>query len=93
MHDLADARIRGSRIDEANARVTIDIEDAAGRKASLVFDGARSLDRVAESLKMAARPGGNLVLHWKPAAPGNTFLYLMDGVVSIWSQKLTVENE
>ena len=92
MIDLADAHIRGSRIDAGNARVVIDIEDAAGRRASLVFDGARSLERVAESLKMAQKPGASLVLHWQPAAPGNTFLYLMDGVVSIWSQQLTIEN-
>jgi hypothetical protein len=96
---IADARIRASRIDPSGARVVIDIDflqdpdDTKRRRASLVFEGARSLERVADSLKLAAAPGASTVLHWQPCAPGNTFLYLMDGVISIWAQALRIEVE
>jgi hypothetical protein len=91
--DLRDARIVEARIDEAAGTVTIEVAPAGGsKKVELFFEGVRSLPLVAQGLKLARGPGAGNILDWKPAfSGGNTFIYLLDGVISIWSQRLSVK--
>jgi hypothetical protein len=85
--DLQDARVRGARFDEATGIVTIEVILAGGKPASLVFEGVRASPHFAEMLKL-----GGVVLDWKPSAgPGNTHIYLLDGVITLRADKLSVK--
>jgi hypothetical protein len=85
--DLQDARIRRARFDKAAGIVTIEIVLAGGKPASLVFEGVHASPHIAEMLKL-----GGLVLDWKPSAgPGNTHIYLLDGVITLRADKLSVK--
>jgi hypothetical protein len=65
----------------------IDVTLAGGKRASLVFEGVRPSPHIAQMLKL-----GGTILHCKPSAgPGNTHIYLMDGVITIRAEKLTVK--
>ena len=86
MIDLQDARIRRARFDEVAGVVTIDVTLAAGAAASLVFEGVRASPHIAEMLRL-----GGTVLDWKPCeGPGNTHIYLLDGVITLRADRLTV---
>jgi hypothetical protein len=42
-------------------------------------------------LQLANAPGAGTILDWAPSwKPGNTHIYLLDGVISIRAEKLTV---
>jgi hypothetical protein len=85
--DLQDARVRGARFDEEAAVVTIDVTLADGRDAALVFEGVRASPHIASMLEL-----GGAVLDWKPSpGPGNTHIYLMDGVITLRAEKLSVK--
>ena len=88
--DLRDARIIDARIEE-EGRVILRLRLPDGARKLLRFEGVRSLPVVEQSLKLAKRHGGATILDWKPAAPGNTFIYLLDGVVSVWAERLMLE--
>ena len=86
MIDLQDARIRRARFDEAAGVVTIDVRLAGGGAASLVFEGVRPSPHIAAMLKL-----GGTVLDWKPSEGcGNTHIYLLDGVITLRADRLTV---
>jgi hypothetical protein len=95
--DLNDAKILSTQLDEAAGSVTIEVALAGSgkrKKATLLFEGVRSLPIVAESLKLAANPHAGNVLDWTPSPQsGNTFIYLLDGVISIWAQRLSVTEQ
>jgi hypothetical protein len=66
--------------------------DAAPKKLELLFEGVRSLPIVAQGLKLAENPRAGNILDWTPSfSSGNTFIYLLDGVISIWAQRLSVK--
>lgn len=86
MIDLQDARLRRARFHEATGTVTIDVSLAGGGAATLVFEGVRASPHIAEMLKL-----GGTVLDWKPSeGPGNTHIYLLDGVITLRADRLTV---
>jgi hypothetical protein len=96
--ELQDARIRSGRFDEQSGCVSIELDlresRATGRqkRAVLVFEGVRPSPHIAETLKLANHARAGNVLHWAPSwKAGNTFIYLMDGVISIWAQRLSVK--
>jgi hypothetical protein len=67
--------------------VTIQVALPTGKKASLIFEGVRASPHLAEMLKL-----GGTILDWKPSAgPGNTHIYLMDGVITLRAEKLSVK--
>jgi hypothetical protein len=85
--DLQDAKIRSARFDEQAGIVTIEVGLPKGKQAELVFEGVRPSPHIAEMLKL-----GGTILDWKPSAgPGNSHLYLMDGVITVWAEKLSVK--
>jgi hypothetical protein len=85
--ELQEARIRGARFDEETGVVTIDVELATKERASLVFEGVRPSPHLAPMLKLRGA-----ILDWKPSTgPGNTHLYLLDGVITLYAQKLSVK--
>ena len=87
MIDLQEARIQGARFDEAAGVVTIDVMLYTKKRASIVFEGVRPSPHIAPMLKL-----GGTILDWKPSAgPGNTHLYLLDGVITLYAQKLSVK--
>ena len=78
--------MRRARFDEAAGVVTIDLTLAAGGAVSLVFEGVRASPHIAEMLRL-----GGTVLDWKPSeGPGNTHIYLLDGVISLRAERLSV---
>jgi hypothetical protein len=93
--DLHDAKILRTQVDEESACVSIEVRlPQKGKTATLVFEGVRSLPLVAESLKLAGGHDAGNVLDWKPAfQDGNTFIYLLDGVISLWAQRLTIKEK
>lgn len=87
MIDLQDARIQRAGFDEDAGVVTIEVVLETKQRVSLVFQGVRPSPHIAPMLKL-----GGTVLDWKPSAgPGNTHLYLMDGVITLHAQKLSVK--
>jgi len=85
--DLQEARIQGARFDEEAGVVTIDVFLPSKERASLVFEGVRPSPHIAPMLKLRGT-----ILDWKPSAgPGNTHLYLLDGVITLYAQKLSVK--
>ena len=87
MTDLQDARIRSARFDDKEGVVTIEVSLASGKPASLVFEGVRASPHIAEMLKL-----GGAILDWKPSTgPGNSHIYLMDGVITLRAEKLSVK--
>jgi len=85
--DLHDARIRRARLDDAMGTVTIEVTLASGKDATLSFEGVRASPHLAKMLKL-----GGSILDWKPSAgPGNTHIYLMDGVITLRAEKLAVK--
>jgi hypothetical protein len=78
--------MRRARFDEAAGVVTIDVALAGGGTATLVFEGVRASPHISEMLKL-----GGTVLDWKPSeGPGNTHIYLLDGVITLRADRLTV---
>lgn len=87
MIDLHDARIRSARLDDGTGTVTIEVTLVSGKDAILIFEGVRPSPHIAEMLKL-----GGTILDWKPSTgPGNTHIYLMDGVMTIRAEKLSVK--
>ena len=87
MIDLQDAKIISARFDEAAGVITIAAELADKRAVRLVFEGVRPAPHIAPMLKLDGS-----ILDWKPAAgPGNTHIYLMDGVITIRAERLSVK--
>jgi hypothetical protein len=85
--DLQDARIHRAAFDEGSGVVTIELVLATKERVSLMFEGVRPAPHIAAMLKL-----GGTILDWKPSAgPGNTHLYLMDGVITLYAQKLSVK--
>jgi hypothetical protein len=85
--DLQDAKILSARFDEAAGVITIAAELADKRAVRLVFEGVRPAPHIAPMLKL-----GGSILDWKPAAgPGNTHIYLMNGVITIRAERLSVK--
>jgi hypothetical protein len=85
--DLEEARIQGARFDEEAGVVTIDVLLHSKERASIVFEGVRPSPHIAPMLKLRGT-----ILDWKPSAgPGNTHLYLLDGVITLYAQKLSVK--
>jgi hypothetical protein len=85
--DLQDARIQRAGFDEDAGVVTIEVVLETKQRVSLVFQGVRPAPHIAAMLKL-----GGTILDWKPSAgPGNTHLYLMDGVITLHAQKLSVK--
>jgi hypothetical protein len=85
--DLRDARINRSVFDEARGVVTIELTLATKKTMSLVFDGVRPSPHIGPMLKL-----GGTILDWKPSSgPGNTHIYLMDGVITLHAQRLSVK--
>jgi hypothetical protein len=96
--DLHDARIHRGHVDHETGCVTLSIayrENPASHKltqASLVFEGVRSLPIVADLLARYANPKAGNVISWTPSPQsGNTFIYMLDGVISIWAERLTLQ--
>ena len=91
MRDLHDARIRSARLDDKLGTVTIEVTLASGKDATLTFEGVRPSPHLAEALQLA-NPGAGRILDWAPSAgPGNTHIYLMDGVITLRAEKLAVK--
>jgi hypothetical protein len=85
--ELRDAQMRSARFDEEAGVITIEVTLASGKRASLIFEGVRPSPHIAGMLKL-----GGAILDWKPSAgPGNTHLYLMDGVITLRAEKLSVK--
>jgi hypothetical protein len=85
--DLRDARIQNAGFDEDAGVVTIEVVLASKKRVSLMFEGVRPSPHIAAMLKL-----GGTILDWKPSAgPGNTHIYLMDGVITLYAQKLSVK--
>jgi hypothetical protein len=85
--DLQDARIQRAGFDEHTGVVTIEVLLESRERVSLVFEGVRPSPHIAAMLKL-----GGTILDWKPSAgPGNTHVYLMDGVITLYAQKLSVK--
>jgi hypothetical protein len=96
--DLHEARIHRGHVDHETGCVTLSIafrENPASQKltqASLVFEGVRSLPIVADLLARYANPKAGNVISWTPSPQsGNTFIYMLDGVISIWADTLSVK--
>ncbi len=89
---VTDARITSARLDEGAGVVTIEIVLASGKPATLVFEGVRPSPYLAGMLELAGPKAGN-ILDWAPSeGPGNTHIYLMDGVITLRAEKLTVRS-
>ncbi len=87
MIDLHDARIRRAGFDEQGGVVTIEVLLQSKERISLLFEGVRASPHIAAMLKL-----GGTILDWKPSTgPGNTHIYLMDGVITLYAQKLSVK--
>lgn len=87
MTDLQDARIRSARFDEAAGIVTIDVTLPDAQPLSVVFEGVRPSPHIAPMLKL-----GGTILGWKPSVgPGNTHLYLMDGVITLRADRVVLK--
>jgi hypothetical protein len=85
--DLQDAKIVSAGFDEAAGVIRIAVSLPHRRELTLVFEGVRPSPHIAAMLKL-----GGTILDWKPSAgPGNTHLYLMDGVITIRAQRLSVK--
>lgn len=89
---VSEARITSARLDERAGVVTIEIVLASGKPATLVFEGVRPSPHLAAMLKLAGPQAGN-ILDWAPSAgPGNTHIYLLDGVITIRAEKLVLRS-
>jgi hypothetical protein len=84
--DLQDARIHRAAFDEGSGVVTIELVLATKKRVCLMFEGVRPSPHIAAMLKL-----GGTILDWKPSAgPGNTHIYLMDGVITLHAQRLSL---
>ena len=87
MIDLQDARIQRAELDEQTGIVTIEVILDSKERVSLMFEGVRPSPHIAAMLKL-----GGTILDWKPSAgPGNTHIYLMDGVITLHAQRLSLQ--
>ena len=87
MTDLQDARIRSARFDEAAGIVTINVTLPDARPLTVVFEGVRASPHIAPMLEL-----GGTILGWKPSTgPGNTHLYLMDGVITLRADRVVLK--
>jgi hypothetical protein len=85
--DLQDATLRGAQFDEEAGRVSLEVRLATKNAVCLVFEGVRPSPHIAPMLALRGS-----ILDWKPATgPGNTHIYLMDGVITLWAQRLSVK--
>jgi hypothetical protein len=84
---LQDARIRSARFDEAAGVVTIDVTLPDARPLTVLFEGVRPSPHIEPMLKL-----GGTILGWKPSAgPGNTHIYLMDGVITLRADRVVLK--
>ena len=87
MIDLQQAKLLDARFDERAGQVTLDVRLATKTRVSLVFEGVRASPHVAPMLTLRGS-----ILDWKPATgPGNTHIYLMDGVITLWAGRVCVK--
>ena len=87
MIDLQDAKIRSARFDEAAGVVTIDVTLPDAKPLSVVFEGVRPSPHIAPMLKL-----GGTILGWDPSTgPGNTHLYLLDGVITLRADRVVLK--
>jgi hypothetical protein len=85
--DLQDARVQRAGFDEDSGVVTIEVVLESKERVSLMFEGVRASPHITAMLEL-----GGTILDWKPSAgPGNTHIYLMDGVITLYAQKLSVK--
>ena len=86
MTNLQEATLRAARFDEHSGIVTLDVVLATKKPVSILFHGVRASPHLAPMLALRGS-----ILDWKPASgPGNTHIYLMDGVITLWSQAVSV---
>ena len=86
MIDLQEATLERARFDESTGEVTLEVVLATRKRVCVVFEGVRPSPHLAPMLAMRGS-----ILDWKPATgPGNSHLYLMDGVITLWARGVSV---
>ena len=92
--NLHDAQISGARIDYSKRTVAFELafyksEQAPRRtRAVLRFDGVSALSHIADFARLADNFKFGHVQYWVPeSGRGTTFIYLMDGAISITAKR------
>lgn len=97
--ELHDAVIQRTAIDYPKKTVQIDmayypepIHAKSRRNASILFEGVRSISHSADFAHLADNAGAGNINYWAPASKsGVTFIYLVNGVISIDARKVSVK--
>jgi hypothetical protein len=97
--ELHDAIIQRTTIDYPKKTAQIDmayypepIHAKTRRNASILFEGVRSISHSADFAHLADNARAGNINYWAPASKsGVTFIYLVNGVISIDAQKVSVK--
>jgi hypothetical protein len=97
--ELHDAIIQRTTIDYPSKTVQIEIayfpeplHAKRRRKASILFEGVRSISHSADFAHLADNAGAGNINYWAPASKsGVTFIYLVNGVISIDARQVSVK--
>ncbi len=97
--ELHDAIIRRTAIDCPKKSVQIHIayypepiHAKTRRSASILFEGVRSFSHSADFVHLADNAGAGNINYWAPASKsGVTFIYLVNGVISIDARRVSVK--
>jgi len=97
--ELHDAIIHRTAIDYPRKTVQIDIayypepvHAKTRRNASILFEGVRSISHSADFAHLANNASAGNINYWAPASKsGVTFIYLVNGVISVDARKVSVK--
>jgi len=96
--ELHDALLKKMDVDYVKNVVVVALEfyedvDAPCRKTALItFEGVESISKICSLERMNQNAGAGNVNYWVPSQPGGTtFIYLVDGCISLTAQRVSLE--
>jgi hypothetical protein len=96
--ELHDALIANTVIDYARKIVVIGVqyyekpEDKSRKPVNIVFEDVSGLSQISDLDAISKNTFAGHINHWVPVQRGTTFIYLVDGCISVTSSSVKIEN-
>ena len=95
--DLHDALVKSLNIDLAAKKVTIELDlyenrnEGQRKSATIIFNGVKSVNSICDLDRLLDNARSGNVCYWSPSQfDGITYIYLVDGCLSILAKSISI---